>query len=507
MKNKGYSFTMKVTLERYFCYIKKMVMPLISKKYLPLRVFITLLIVIVCCSFEFSFAENSTDTSNSHKDSTDVSELLEESKATEDIIEESAAPSESHKDSTDVSELLKESKVALDLPVDANDISELPKNSQDVSELLEESKKRVPRQWFEDEVIMRALRPYARAKKHLHDEYRIDTATEQVFVYQRATGNRRPREHSAYNFTFFGQWHISKDKQKDLGVIGFSFEERDNISDYSVGDFSSEVGSSFKTHDLQTKERSRTALREVWWRKKYDDDKVTLTLGKIHHSSYYNRNNFAGNARTFFTSRAFSRNINRMSPADGLGANLKVNSEDDFYVSLGFGDVRAENKTSGFDTFGDGDFFSAVELGLTPKIPGKGQGNYRFTLWHIDETELVKEGYGFALSFDQELGKKFGVFARYGYTEPQSTSVEHYLSGGFVVRNPWGIKGDMLGVGVSWDQASDTKEDEFAVEVFHRIQATRLIQVTPSILIIFDPVRSNKTDPVAVFGLRTRLLF
>ena len=159
------------------------------------------------------------------------------------------------------------------------------------------------------------------------------------------------------------------------------------------------------------------------------------------------------------------------------------------------------------DYFGEGDFFSAVEFGLKRDIQGLGSGNYSFTLWHIDETELVEEGYGFALSFDQELNQKLGIFTRYGYTEPQSTSIEHYLSGGFVIRNPWGIEGDLFGVGISWDQASDTKEDEFALEVFHRVQATRMTQVTPSILVIFDPAKSYKTEPVVVFGLRTRLLF
>jgi hypothetical protein len=565
---------------------------LISKKYRPLHIFIILLIV--CCTFESSFAEDKKAVSESPKDSTDVSEppeeskavaelpgasndvpeapkestdiseLLEESKAVEEaheeskaaaelpedsndvpeiseestdiseLLEESKVIEEAHeeskavaelpedsndvpeapKESTDISELLEESKAIEDSndisvpPVDSNDISELPEDSRDVSELLKERKKRIPSQWFEDEVIVRALRPYSIARKYLRDEYRLDTAMEHVLIYQRATGNRRPREHSAYNFTLFGQWHISEDTKIDSGIIGFSFEERDNITNHSVYDFSREVGSNFTTHGLTTRERSRTALRQLWWRKKFADDKLTLTLGKLHHTSYYNRNAYAGNARTHFLSHAFSRNPNRLIPADGLGVNVKIKPNNDYYWSVGFSDVRAENKTSGFDTFGEGDFFSAVELGLTPNIPDKGRGNYRFTLWHIDETELVKEGYGFALSFDQELNENFGVFTRYGYTEPQSSAVEHYLSGGFMIRNPpWGIKGDLFGVGVSWDQASDTKEDEFALEVFHRMQATRMMQITPSILVVFDPARSDKTEPVVVFGLRTRLLF
>lgn len=397
---------------------------------------------------------------------------------------------------------------------DSNDISEQPADSNkqaddtlDVSELLEESKKRVPRQWFEDEVIMRMLRPYTDARKYLHDEYRFDVAMEHVLVYQRATGGRRPREQSTYNFTFFGQWHISDDPNKDQGTMGFSFEERDNVTNHGVADFSTEVGSGFQTHGLRTDERSRTALRQLWWRKKLADDKVTLTLGKLHHTAYYNRNRFAGNARTHFLSFPFSRNINRLIPQDGLGANVNIKPTDEFYVSAGFGDARADHKTSGFDTIGDGDFFTAVELGLTPNIEGAGRGNYRFTVWHADETDVSDEGYGFALSFDQDLGEDFGTFTRYGYTEPEVTGIEHFVSGGFIVRHPWGVKEDLLGVGISWDRTGDTEEDEFALEVFYRAQATRHLQISPSILIVFDPVESDKTEPVAVFGVRARVLF
>jgi carbohydrate-selective porin OprB len=111
------------------------------------------------------------------------------------------------------------------------------------------------------------------------------------------------------------------------------------------------------------------------------------------------------------------------------------------------------------------------------------------------------------LSFDQELNKKLGLFGRYGYTNPKISRIENFLSGGFVIRDPWGIQGDLFGFGMSWHETSDTKEDEYALELFHRMQATKLLQITPSILLIFNPTVSDKTDPVAVFGFRARTLF
>jgi carbohydrate-selective porin OprB len=68
-------------------------------------------------------------------------------------------------------------------------------------------------------------------------------------------------------------------------------------------------------------------------------------------------------------------------------------------------------------------------------------------------------------------------------------------------------KGDLFGCGVSWDENYDTDSEEYSFEVFHRMQATKMLQITPSILVVFEPTRSEKTEPVAVFGIRARLLF
>ncbi|MHC4266001.1 MAG: carbohydrate porin [Planctomycetota bacterium] len=494
---------------------------------------IILLILLFFCCFESEAAEDNAEVSKPKKESKKASETPSDSNDipassgegldVSEQLEESKRVVEAIKDSNEVAEPNKVTKAAArpvdinDLPVDVNDIikdsNDVSTDSHDVSEKLEESKQVLIRQLLESEIVLRVFRPYLQAKKYLHDKYRFDVAQEQVLIYQRATGGRRPREQATYNFTFFGQWHISEDPKKDLGIMGFSFEERDNITNHSARTFSEEVGANFNTHGLNSNERSRTALRQLWWRKKFAEDKMALTIGKIHDPSYYNRNAFAGNPRTSFLSNPFSRNPNRLTPADGLGLNINLKPNDKYYISAGISDAEADNTSSGFSTIGDGHLFTALELGLTPTIKKAGRGNYRFTLWHTnqaDDEETIateNDGYGFALSFDQELNKSLGLFARYGYTSDEVTTIENFVSGGFVIRNPFNIDGNLFGVGVSWDENSTTKKDEYALEVFYRVQATRLMQITPSILIVFDPAQSDKTEPVAVFGIRARTLF
>ncbi|MHC4293213.1 MAG: carbohydrate porin, partial [Planctomycetota bacterium] len=434
-----------------------------------------LLIVLLFYFIESTAAQDNATVSEVPSDSNDIPAAAGEGLDVSEQLEESRKIVGAIKDSNEVAEANEVSKAAErpldinDLPVDANalskDLNDVSTEGKDVSEQLEESKHVIARQWVENEVVLRVFRPYLKVKNFLHDNYRFDVAQEQVLIYQRATGGRRPREQSTYNFTFFGQWYISKDPKKDLGTMGFSFEERDNITNHSARTFSEEVGSNFNTHGLNSNERSRTALRQLWWRRKFIEDKMTLTLGKIHDPSYYNRNAFAGNARTSFLSNAFSRNPNRLTPADGLGFNINLKPNDKYYISAGISDAEADNTSSGFSTIGNGHLFSAVELGLTPTIKKAGRGNYRFTLWHTnqaDDDETIateNDGYGFALSFDQELNKSLGLFARYGYTSDEVTTIENFVSGGFVIRNPFDIQGNLFGVGVSWDENSSTSKN------------------------------------------------
>ena len=120
---------------------------------------------------------------NKPTDSTDVAELLVESKKA--AKEDKAVP-----DANEVTAAKAEKAAILSDPNGAADTQD----STDITELVIESKTALPRQVFEDEVIMRFLRPYINTKQYLHDKYHMDIAFETATVYQRTAGGRRPRE-------------------------------------------------------------------------------------------------------------------------------------------------------------------------------------------------------------------------------------------------------------------------------------------------------------------------
>ena len=162
-------------------------------------------------------------------------------------------------------------------------------------------------------------------------------------------------------------------------------------------------------------------------------------------------------------------------------------------------DANGNNTSSGFGTIGDGDFFTALGIRLTPTIGDLGAGNYRFVLWHTDETDRTDNGFGFLTSCDQDLGDELSAFLRYGYSERQVGRLEHLVSAGLVLRDPLDLgRSDIAAVGIAWTRGNRADDGEFSTELGYRFQLTTNMQLSPSVLVVFDPQLSDKTDPVAV---------
>lgn len=381
------------------------------------------------------------------------------------------------------------------------------RDDESIPDLLRERRERSIGKRLEDKIVLKLLEPYMDAKKWLHDKAKLEIAMQQLIIYQSATGGRNPNDTAVSNSTFFGQWHLVDHPSFGKGSLGYYVERRDNLADATVPEFSDEVGAAWDTNDFGISTRDRTALRQLWWEQRILEGKLVLTAGKLHTENFYDRNSFAGSGSTKFVSQPFAVNPSRLFPSDALGLNIAVYPSNNYYLTFGFHDANGKPTTSGFNSIDESEFFKAFLLGLTPVFDGLGQGNYRFTFWHTDETDDHDDGLGFLISFDQELGKSLGVFLKYGYSEPKLNKIEHLISTGFVIRDPWKMQGDLMGAGLSWDSPDNSARDEYAIEMFYRVQLTTHMQLTPNVVFIFNPSKKENSGALAVFGLRFRALF
>ena len=335
---------------------------------------------------------------------------------------------------------------------------------------------------------------------------RLDFGLAYTALWQGATHGTGPRSAAAGDFDFFGTWHLVGQEGRTAGVLGFATEYRHDFGGIPPSELNQSIGSitrttnAFNTFDF--------TLRQLWWQQLAADGRVLLRAGKIQMSNFFNTGRYRS-ANFFFLNQAFSSNLAVAFPGAGPGVVLFGFPSESFYLAGGVGVADPNEASSGFSGLTDGELFGTFESGFITDLKGYGPGTYRLTFWGTDAASSTgaPSGEGFAMSFDQQLGA-FIPFVRYAYNNrPGLTQIQHVVSGGFGWENPFGNKGDVVGVGLAWAHPdTPLASDEYVFEAFYRIQVTPTLQFTPDVQLIIDPAFGSE-DVVGVFGLRFRIQY
>ncbi len=99
-------------------------------------------------------------------------------------------------------------------------------------------------------------------------------------------------------------------------------------------------------------------------------------------------------------------------------------------------------------------------------------------------------------------------FIRGGYADDGGTLLQKSLSIGLGYNAIAGR--DQLGVAANWGQPNEDGfgpdlDDQYAFEVYYRLQLTEQLAITPDIQYLVDPAQNPTEDSLWIFGLRARL--
>ncbi|MEW6747177.1 MAG: hypothetical protein AB1486_30955 [Planctomycetota bacterium] len=112
------------------------------------------------------------------------------------------------------------------------------------------------------------------------------------------------------------------------------------------------------------------------------------------------------------------------------------------------------------------------------------------------------------MSCDQQVGPHLVPFLKYGLGTGNILGIEQMLSAGTGWQGDLLTVSDVWGVGVAWGRPADGElDDQYAAEVFYRLQVSPDNQWTFGYQLIFDPVSEPDDDVVGVFDVRWRIAF
>ena len=344
-----------------------------------------------------------------------------------------------------------------------------------------------------------------------------------------STHNRKGRYTSSYDL------ELSADLRKLLGFeTGTLFLHLEGGWPDEEGIDGLSVGSAFGVN-ADAVGNDVIIVKQLYYEGPIFNDNLTLMIGKIDFTGVFDCSAYADCECTQFLNAAFVDNPTIPFPQYSLGAVLRWNLTDSWYLTGGIADAQADGRETGFRTaFGDEDyFFYILETGITKQLNsanGPMAGTYRIGMWNdpqpkanSDASKNYRDDVGFYLSCDQMLAKEnsdpqdnqgLGAFFRFGYAPSKRNDITNFWSFGFQYQGPFeGRDEDVLGVGFAQGFFADsadstyTKDYESVVEVYYNVQVTPWFNLSPIFQYVANPGGAGLASDAVVLGVRTQICF
>lgn len=270
---------------------------------------------------------------------------------------------------------------------------------------------------------------------------------------------------------------------------------------------------------------------ELWLQQALFDDRLRLRLGFLEQQTLFDRNAYANSEDRQFLASALDNNPLVPLP-NGLGAALMARPTGALELVLGAADADNLPRQPGFDTAFDdaGSLTGYLEVTLRTRIPspaGPMPGAYRAGTFVDGREKPVFGGsgserghWGAYASVDQlayrehrDAEEGLGLFARFGYADPDTNALAWFWSLGFEYRGLLPCRGDdVLGVGSYQaiasgryqEQIDPDLERETGIEVYYRIEVLPWLALTPDFQYLIDPGAGSTARDAAIGVLRFR---
>jgi hypothetical protein len=199
-------------------------------------------------------------------------------------------------------------------------------------------------------------------------------------------------------------------------------------------------------------------LREAWLRTEVFSQKLSLVAGRLDLTNYFDHNAAANDETRQFLSDALVNNPTLNLAVNGSGLAAIYDPKGGFVFKVGIQQSKTEATNLSQS------LYSLGEVGYLARLPGLGEGNYRFWFRNNNnehDPEIHRPTYrtGYGVSLDQKLAPQVTWFGRYGSTQADIRR-DHFYSGGLQFANGAGFyPGDVWGIGYAqYDLGTGPKE-------------------------------------------------
>ena len=310
------------------------------------------------------------------------------------------------------------------------------------------------------------------------------------------------------------------------GLIGVLVRQGNQIGVPNDVNTDQAAGSTQGLNSLYTGQAGGAAtLNLLYYQQGLMDDRLVLSVGKIHPNQYIGLNFWANDESRQFLAGPFDGiqvlGLSHGSYQYGVAGQFAINES--LFVNAIVTDALGTPQTD-FSTIDEGFVWAAAEIGwvLPFDTDALGGPTVLTAIWAGQNLDYITDiaggntgkniydwSNGFALQLQGHLTKNLGIWAQGGVAEQKMSATSAELSVGMGLERPFGRSGDLFGAAFNWskpsaefDNSTMLVKEQSMFEIFYRIQLTGSCQLTPDIQVVVDPgLRSGSATPV-ILGLR-----
>ena len=351
----------------------------------------------------------------------------------------------------------------------------------------------------------RLLEPWFHIKDRLADEHRFIVGGDYNALYQGASETLTGNDDAASGvFRLYGDWTLFGEQDVSSGSLIFKGENRSRLgTDIPPSQLGFDAGYLGIPGVLFND--NGWFLSNLYWEQALFG-KVGVVVGRLEPDSFIDVSGYA-NPWIGFQNLAINVNPTIPFPDVGFGMAAGYVIEDQWVVKGGFYDANGVPTRIGMFEEG-GELFTHLEISWAPTRAERFLREIHVAGWHVDERENagVPESWGIAVSGNWTFDNRWMPFFRVGWSEGGAPLMHRAATCG--VLRYFACRGDLAGIGLSWEDPSDRSlPEQNSFEFFYRVQLAQNLAVTPSVQVLINPALNPNDDALTIFGLRGRLTF
>ncbi len=367
----------------------------------------------------------------------------------------------------------------------------------------------------------RAAKPVSGSFLAPYDQWKADFEKETGFhygldfnsLYYRASYSPGRKESSSGAIRFYTTWDLVGRNTPDKGSLVVKVENRQRFASLAPVDFGGELGYIGLLHSTFSDQGFHAT--NLYWKQLLGNKRFLIFAGFMDVTDYVDVHLLAS-PWTDFSNLVFATGSGTIGvlPDGAFGVMAGGWINDNLYLSAGIADANADASRlfTGINNFFQKfETFKSVELGWAGGRQQLFFKNIHVTLWQVDKRKEIQapSGWGVALSASSTFGNNWMGFLRGGYSHNGNALLEGSVSVGaahFVKSRQ-----DVFGIALNWGRPNQFDYpgagDQWTMESYYLFQLGKHLQITPQIQLLLHPANTPGRNAIAVFGVRSRLVF